>query len=341
MSLPTNRLLFTGSFDADHHARALDALCARADAGARDILYIVASGAARRRAIADLLERRSAVFGLQIVTLRTLPDELLRRAHAPKLEPIDPVVADVLAERALRVATAGRFGATTPLRGLASKAASTIDLLERHGATPERLASLVADGSYGDGARVLADAWAVLNRRRWRYGTTDATRLLAAARLLRREPSVLDDIDVVVIEDVPLLTRVERFIVRSIVAAARGAIIASYGHVRHLPQAPSSRSLAKLRRLAQWEVCHSERSREAAEARNRDHPDRGFVIPSAARNRDRPDRGFVIPSAARNRDRPDRGTGLSIRRIAIPRLAARNDNRARDDLRSRSRLQSR
>src|SRR4051812_26498559 len=151
MSLGTNRLLFTGSFDADHHTRALDALCARMDAGARDVLYIVASGAARRRAVADLLARRSAVFGLQIVTLRSLPDELLRRAHAPKLEPIDPVVADVLVERALRVATAGRFSATTPLRGLASKAASTIDLLERHGATPERLTSVVADGAYGDG----------------------------------------------------------------------------------------------------------------------------------------------------------------------------------------------
>ena len=254
MSLPKTRVLFTGSFDADHHARALDALRERADAGARDILYIVASGAARRRAVADLLERRSTVFGLRVVTLRSLPDELLRRAHAPKLDPIDPVVADVLVERVLRVATAGRFGATTPLRGLASKAASTIDLLERHGATPERLASVVTDGSYGDGARVLADAWTRLNRRRWRYGTSDATRLLAAARLLRRDRSVLDGIDVVVIEDVPLLTRLERFIVRSIVAAAPGDVIASYGHVRHLPQAPSSRSLARVRRMAEWDV---------------------------------------------------------------------------------------
>jgi hypothetical protein len=274
MSPAKTRLLFTGSFDADYHARALDALCARADAGARDILYIVASSAARRRAVADLLARRSAVFGLQVVTLRSLPDELLRRAHAPKLEPIDPVVADVLTERALRVATAGRFSATTPLRGLASKAASTIDLLERHGATAERLASVVADGAYGDGARVLANAWALLSRRRWRYGTTDATRLLAAARLLRREPSVLDGTDVVVLEDVPLLTRVERFIIRSIVAAARGDVIASYGNVRHLPQAPSSRSLAALRRLARWDetviprlTARSDNTRPAATVR--------------------------------------------------------------------------
>jgi len=294
MSLPKTRLLFTGPFDADHHACALDALCARADAGARDILYIVASSAARRRAVADLVDRRSAVFGLQVVTLRSLPDELLRRAHAPSLDPIDPVVADVLVERALRVATAGRFSRTTPLRGLASKAASTIDLLERHGATPERLASVVAEGSYGDGARVLADAWARFNRRRWRYGTTDATRLLAAARLLRRQPSVLDGIDVVVIEDVPLLTRLERFIVRSIVAAAPGEVIASYGYVRHLPQAPSSRSLARVRRFARWDVIPSE-------ARDRDSLDSGpsaatTAIPRLAARNDGP--AFARPTTA-------------------------------------------
>ena len=54
MSTRPKRLAFTGSFDADHHARALDAVCERLDAGARDILYIVASGAARRRAIAEI-----------------------------------------------------------------------------------------------------------------------------------------------------------------------------------------------------------------------------------------------------------------------------------------------
>ena len=81
MSPTSQRLLFTGPFNADHHARALDALCARADAGARDILYIVASGAARRRAIADLLARRGAIFGLAVKTMRSLPAELFRRAH--------------------------------------------------------------------------------------------------------------------------------------------------------------------------------------------------------------------------------------------------------------------
>jgi hypothetical protein len=59
----------------------------RLDAGARDILYIVASGAARRRAIADLLARRGAVFGLTVKTMTSLPGEPT---------PVDPVVPDVL-----------------------------------------------------------------------------------------------------------------------------------------------------------------------------------------------------------------------------------------------------
>ena len=79
MSPQPSRLAFTGPFNADHHARALDALCERLDAGARDILYIVASGAARRRAINDLLARRGAVFGLTVKTLTGLPSELFRR----------------------------------------------------------------------------------------------------------------------------------------------------------------------------------------------------------------------------------------------------------------------
>ena len=81
MSPTSQRLLFTGPFNADHHARALDALGAKVDAGARDILYIVASSAGRRRAIADLLERRGAIFGLSVKTIRSLPGELFRRAH--------------------------------------------------------------------------------------------------------------------------------------------------------------------------------------------------------------------------------------------------------------------
>src|SRR5262252_7727143 len=99
MSLPKSRLLFTGSFHADHHARALDTLEARIDDGARDILYIVATAAGRRRAIADLLARRGAVFGLTVKTVRSLPAELFRRAHRSAPVVVDSVVGDLLVER--------------------------------------------------------------------------------------------------------------------------------------------------------------------------------------------------------------------------------------------------
>src|SRR5678815_1695626 len=125
--------LFSGPFHADHRSRALDALCAQAGAGARDILYIVASSAARRRAISDLLARREAVFGLRVVSLRSLPGELARRAHLKESEQLDAVIDELLVERELRAAAGGRFAGATPVRGLASKAASTIDLLERNG----------------------------------------------------------------------------------------------------------------------------------------------------------------------------------------------------------------
>jgi hypothetical protein len=57
----TPRLLFSGPFHADHHTRAIDALCARADAGARDIVDRDPSAGARRGAISDLVQRLSAV----------------------------------------------------------------------------------------------------------------------------------------------------------------------------------------------------------------------------------------------------------------------------------------
>ena len=169
-----------------------------------------------------------------------------------------------------------------------------------------------------------------LTRKRWRYGTTDATRLLAAARLLRRQPAVLDGIDVVVIEDVPLLTRVERFVVRSIVGAARGDVIASYGHVRHLPQAPSSRSLARLRRLARWEEvecgvipsgCHSERRPEGPESRNRDRPqgEAGSLYREDRDSSTPPLRGSARNDNPRFLDSPLRGFAQGERDVARPR----------------------
>ena len=66
-----NRLLYTGPFNADHHARALDGLCERLDRGARDILYIVAGSAARRRAIADLLVDKAMALDTVMARVRS------------------------------------------------------------------------------------------------------------------------------------------------------------------------------------------------------------------------------------------------------------------------------
>src|SRR5687768_9865446 len=174
MSSAPSRLAFTGPFTADHHARALDALCERLDAGVRDILYIVASGAARRRAIGDLLARRGAVFGLTVKTMSSLPSELFRRAHRSEPARVDTVVADLLTERELRTATLDRFGSATPVQGLAAKAASTIDLLERNGATADQLLAAIDGRAVGDGARALARTWRGVSLRRERIGSAES-----------------------------------------------------------------------------------------------------------------------------------------------------------------------
>ena len=90
MSSRTRRIAFTGPFSADHHARALDALSQRLDGGARDVLYIVATGTARRRAIGDLLARRGAVFGFSVKTMSSLPGELFRRSRQSEPAPQPP-----------------------------------------------------------------------------------------------------------------------------------------------------------------------------------------------------------------------------------------------------------
>jgi hypothetical protein len=181
MSSHPRRVAFTGPLDADHHARALDALCERLDGGGRDILYIVATGAARRRAIRDLLTRRGAVFGLSVKTMRSLPSELFRRARRIEPARVDTVVADLLIERELRTATGNRFSGTTPVQGLSATAAATIDILERSGATPDQLAAALEGTTAGDGARALARTWHGVAARRARLGSADAE-ILAAAR---------------------------------------------------------------------------------------------------------------------------------------------------------------
>src|SRR5574338_198790 len=247
------RLLFTGSFDADHHARALDALGLRLDEGARDVLYIVGSSAARRRAITDLLARRGAIFGLTVKTVRSLPTELFRRAHRSPPAVVDPIVADLLTERELRTATGNRFGDATPIQGLAAKAASTIDALERHGAAPADLAAAISGKAVSHGARALSRAWHQLSVRRARRGSSNAEALEAARDLLRDESSVLTGLDAIVIEDLPIHTKLERELIEALVSGAPCDVIAIHGFVRQLPDAPSLRTLAWLQSACAWD----------------------------------------------------------------------------------------
>src|SRR5687768_10358957 len=282
MSSAPSRLAFTGPFTADHHARALDALCERLDAGVRDILYIVASGAARRRAIADLLARRGAVFGLTVKTMSTLPSELFRRAHRSEPARMDTAVSDLLTERELRTATGNRFGGATPMQGLAAKAASTIDLLERSGATPDELLAALEGRTVGDGARALARSWHGISLRRARLGSAESEVLAAARELLREQASVLDGINAIVIEDLPLRTKVERELIEALAGAAQCDVIIAHGHVRQLPEAPSSRALAWLRQTLQLEETPCEPRTPAL--------DRLFAVPDAAQ------RQTVVPT---------------------------------------------
>ena len=253
-----SRLAFTGSFNADHHGRALDALCERLDGGARDVLYIVASGAARRRTIADLLGRRGAVFGLFVKTMSSLPDELFRRARRSAPVRVDSVVADLLVERVLRTATGNRFAGATPIQGLAAKAASTIDILECSGATSDQLNAAIDGAAVGDGARALARTWHGVSARRARLGSGDAEILAAARDLLQEQDSVLAGIDAIVIEDLALRTRVERELIEALIASAPCDVILAHGFARQIPDAPSSRAIVWLRRATSWDEVQCE-----------------------------------------------------------------------------------
>lgn len=248
----TEGLLFSGCFGDDHRVRALDALEAIADGGARDILYIVASPAARRTVIAELIRRRRAIFGARVITLRSLPGELARRARTAEPRPLDRTIDELLVERELRVASGSRFADAMPVHGLVSTIARTIDLLDRNGATPEALAEFLQQEQHGDGARALARTWRSLSARRSHYGLTDAARLAWADGLLRERPTALAGLDVLVLEDLSLLTAVERSLVRSLLAAGPRRVIAAHGHAPQLPNAPSTRSLVRLRELAVW-----------------------------------------------------------------------------------------
>jgi RecB family exonuclease len=303
------RLLFTGSFHADQHERALDALETRIDGGARDILYIVASAAARRRAIADLLARRGAVFGLTVKTIRSLPAELFRRAHRSAPAIVDPTVADLLTERELRTATGNRFGDVTPIQGLAATAASTIDALERNGAAPADLAAAIEGKAVSDGARAFTRAWHTLSVRRARLGSSDTEALVAASDLLREDDSVLRGLDAIVIEDLAANTKVERDLIAALVGSAPCDVIAAHGFVRQIAGASSSRSIDWLRSTCEWEETQCDPRTPVFDSL---FADSARVILSCQAK-------AVIPSAARNPQAPDRGPSIGTMRI--PRFA--------------------
>lgn len=247
------RLLLTGPFAGAQSERAREELCRLADAGARDVLYVVPNGAARRGAIADLVRRRQAVFGLRVVTLRALPAELERRARVRSPELAAGILEELLTERATRLAAGGAFP-DIPMGGLAAKVASTIGSVERAGASRTTVETAIrAMGEAGDGARVFLDAWERIERGRDPRLRTLAASFVSVTELLRtRGRSVLGGCSLVVLEDLPLAGRVERELVAALVAAAECPVVATNACAPQLDVAPATRALAALRPMAAW-----------------------------------------------------------------------------------------
>jgi ATP-dependent helicase/DNAse subunit B len=179
---------------------------------------------------------------------------------------VDSVVADLLVERELRTATANRFGGATPVQGLAAKATSTIDLLERNGATPEQLTVALQGRTADDGAQALARTWHGVSVRRARLGSAESEVLADARDLVRDHASVLAGLDAIVIEDLSLGTKVERELIEAIVAAAACDVIVAHGYVRQLPDAPASRALSWLRTVAAWDEVQCEPPTQAVDS---------------------------------------------------------------------------
>lgn len=247
------RLLFCGPFASPYRADARTTLGQRVKAGARDILYVTASGVARRAAISDLVAQHGAVFGLRAMSVASLPGEIARRARVVAPRPVDREVDDLLIERAVRSACADRFSTGAPIPGITAKVAAAVDLLERNRATPDSLdAALQELGATGDGPAMLACAWRALMIARAGRGHTRAAIVAHAVDLLRERPHILAGCDVVVLEDLPLATPLDRQLIAELVAAAPGAVIAAHGHAAQLHRGPATRALNHLRTMATW-----------------------------------------------------------------------------------------
>ena len=248
-----DRLLLTGPFNGCQSERARDELCRHTAAEARDVLYVVANGTARRAAVTDLVRRRKAVFGVRVVAVSNLPTELERRARIQSPEPAGGILEDVLVERATRQAAAGTFP-DVPIGGLAAKVASTIAAVERAGGSRAAVAAAMQKiGDAGDGARVLLDAWERIERGRDSRLRTAAASFVAATELLReRGPALLRGCSFVVLEDLPLACRVERDLIAALVAAAGCPVVATNACAAQMDVAPAARALVALRAMAAW-----------------------------------------------------------------------------------------
>jgi hypothetical protein len=261
--MPPERLLFTGPFHGDQTARAREELGRRSAEEARDVLYVVANGTARRAAIADLVRRRGAVFGVRVVTLRGLPKEIERRARVRSPESAGGIVEELVIERAVRRAASGAF-TDAPVGGLTARIASTIDALERAGAVPSVVARAVDVPD--DGMRVLLDVWQSVDASRSVATRTTAASFAAATALLRsRGAGALAGCSLVVLEDLPLGHRVECELIDALVATASCAVIATNACAAQLAAAPAVRSLAALRAMGDWSEIACPSGSEAAD----------------------------------------------------------------------------
>jgi ATP-dependent helicase/nuclease subunit B len=248
------RILFSGPFAAGQAERARDALCESIVAGARDALYVVPGGAARREAIRALVRRQCAVFGVHVVTLAGLPAEIERRARVGSAPRLDPLDEELLAERAVRQACGGIFPPSVPIAGLSRQVLSLVDSLERCGASPAELEEEIrACAGEGEAERLLLEAWRAMAAMRAGLGRTRAQGVADALRLLRERPDLLEGCDVVVLESPPLDHALDRDLVAALVASAPGAVIAACEAPPQLADSAAARALAALRAMAQWE----------------------------------------------------------------------------------------
>ena len=257
------RTLFHGPFGAGQSRHARDVACAAADAGARDILHVVANRTAAQTVRSELVTRRAAVFGLRVVTLRGLPREIERRARVKGVAIAGGVVDDLLVDQAVRAA-ARRTGSSIVAPGLAASAARTIAEMERGGGTVSSLESALASiPSSGVGPTVLLEAWKELERLRGSRTRSPGAAQRAAIELLQaRGVVLLGACSLIVLEDLPLFGPLDREMIQAVVSMASCPIVATSEYARQLAAAPGFRAYELLRSVAEWDeqLCHGERA---------------------------------------------------------------------------------